>query len=520
MCYSACWQRPMSLVLVLLFAPACGGRGGDPDLCDGVTCSFHGTCVVEDGAARCDCAPGYDEEGLACTETAADGDADTDADSDEDSEIAMDGDLDEDEAADGDAEEDSSSPTCGDAICSEEESAETCPEDCSCIEGVLDDFDDGDDLGWEVLRGAWSVDADDSGFVYRQTDAMNPPGTGTPHLAFLETQTLSDVVVTVDVTAETGGSGNEALGVVYRYVDEDNYYWVMFNPNFGASNPFSIDRLYHGIRTQIASAPTSNGASHRITVEVRGDRHILSKDGAPLIDITDPFIRSGHIGLATTRLVGRFDDIVLEDCLGCRQVFFDDFEDNDISDWVPGTLAAYTPARDALPVVEDGIYHADGTERYQGGHHRALTREIEGMAFEMRTRVRGSTAAGQVSFGVFADDERELDTDAGEELRIGHGYLCVWYPGVERRAQVLLHDGVEGAVLARATITPDEEWHILSCSRLADGRWEIRVDGELQELTTNVADERFTTLRYVSTFVDSDATQRALDDIEVLDCSE
>ena len=75
------------------------------DACDGVTCSFHGTCVVEDGTARCDCAPGYDEEGLACVEQVSDGDADIDDDGDADADADADGDGDAE--ADGDADGDS-----------------------------------------------------------------------------------------------------------------------------------------------------------------------------------------------------------------------------------------------------------------------------------------------------------------------------------------------------------------------------------------------------------------------------
>ncbi|MCD6498356.1 MAG: right-handed parallel beta-helix repeat-containing protein [Deltaproteobacteria bacterium] len=42
------------------------------DTCDGVDCSGHGTCVVTDGQAACECEDGYHAEGLACLEDAAD----------------------------------------------------------------------------------------------------------------------------------------------------------------------------------------------------------------------------------------------------------------------------------------------------------------------------------------------------------------------------------------------------------------------------------------------------------------
>ncbi len=37
-----------------------------PDSCDGVTCSDHGSCLVSEGLATCDCDPGYQARGLTC----------------------------------------------------------------------------------------------------------------------------------------------------------------------------------------------------------------------------------------------------------------------------------------------------------------------------------------------------------------------------------------------------------------------------------------------------------------------
>ena len=98
---------------------SCGGGGSDPDPCDGVTCSFHGTCIVENETARCDCAPGYEEQGLACVEATTDGDADSDSDADtsqdsdveSDADSPVDGEFDSDvEDADADEEHDGAMP--------------------------------------------------------------------------------------------------------------------------------------------------------------------------------------------------------------------------------------------------------------------------------------------------------------------------------------------------------------------------------------------------------------------------
>ena len=51
--------------------PADGGRAGSdgrsgPHPCDGVDCSGHGTCVVQNGQAVCNCDSGYHADGTAC----------------------------------------------------------------------------------------------------------------------------------------------------------------------------------------------------------------------------------------------------------------------------------------------------------------------------------------------------------------------------------------------------------------------------------------------------------------------
>jgi hypothetical protein len=53
-------------LLPTLFIAACGEDGNEQDPCDGVTCSGHGTCVVDGDSASCDCNDGYHADGLRC----------------------------------------------------------------------------------------------------------------------------------------------------------------------------------------------------------------------------------------------------------------------------------------------------------------------------------------------------------------------------------------------------------------------------------------------------------------------
>ncbi|MBN2495613.1 MAG: hypothetical protein JXR96_13550 [Deltaproteobacteria bacterium] len=68
------------LALLCLFLLACSSGAGPgsasdagSDPCEGISCSGHGTCVIEPGGPRCDCQPGYHAEGLACVEDGSTG---------------------------------------------------------------------------------------------------------------------------------------------------------------------------------------------------------------------------------------------------------------------------------------------------------------------------------------------------------------------------------------------------------------------------------------------------------------
>jgi hypothetical protein len=50
----------------------------EDDLCPGIDCSDHGTCITTNGRARCLCDDGYFERGLACLLIETDGDGDAD----------------------------------------------------------------------------------------------------------------------------------------------------------------------------------------------------------------------------------------------------------------------------------------------------------------------------------------------------------------------------------------------------------------------------------------------------------
>src|SRR6185503_12479280 len=101
------------------------------------------------------------------------------------------------------------------------------------------------------------------------------------------------------------GEIDQAVGLVFRYRDENNYYLTRAN-----SREDNV-RLYYvkdGRRQQIASwsGKVAAGEWHDYRVEVRGDHIEVFWDGAKLLDHRDAtFPDAGKVGRSEERRVGK-----------------------------------------------------------------------------------------------------------------------------------------------------------------------------------------------------------------------
>jgi hypothetical protein len=109
------------------------------------------------------------------------------------------------------------------------------------------------------------------------------------------------------------GVVDEACGLVFRYLDADNYYVTRANALEGNV------RLYYvkdGKREQIASwrGKVAAGVWHTYAVEFRGDHIRVIWDGTAVMDRHDgTFSRAGKVGLWTKAdSITYFDDLVAE----------------------------------------------------------------------------------------------------------------------------------------------------------------------------------------------------------------
>jgi len=130
-------------------------------------------------------------------------------------------------------------------------------------------------------------------------------------IALLEDLSMRDGEVSVKCRPLTG-SVDQAVGLVFRYRDADNYYVTRANALEGNV------RLYHvrnGVRVGFAShdGPAAANRWHDFRVTFRGRRIEVSWDGAVVISCEDgTFADEGAVGIWTKAdSVSEFDDLIV-----------------------------------------------------------------------------------------------------------------------------------------------------------------------------------------------------------------
>ncbi len=202
----------------------------------------------------------------------------------------------------------------------------------------------------------------------------------------------------------------------------------------------------------------------------------------------------------------------------CSLIFSEDFNDNDISDWISGSLVYSTQAN--LPGVTGGVYIAgDGSNR--GGHRRSLGSVILGKAFEVSARIRSRDVVGRGvnHIGLFVNGA--LHPFIGHPgVEIGNGY-AISGAAYHSRLRVEKQQNGEITVLVECPYPNDEEFHDVVVTHHQDGSWDVAVDGVGMACSQNIPDSTYDAFTFVSTSLDENGgtTTNALDDIRVFDCS-
>ncbi|MCF6264676.1 MAG: alginate lyase family protein [Xanthomonadales bacterium] len=193
-------------------------------------------------------------------------------------------------------------------------------------------FDNGQwPLDWIPLnQSRWKVEADNGNnalFLYKSDYG---PLSGDRLGEYIRSpDSYDDFLFQAQIrTNEGAGNPNADYAMVFGWVDEENYYYMMFNRNQSNTVLF---RVVAGERRQLAAA-TANWLSddeyHLVEVRRTGNNIEVRFDGNPVLDVMDATFLNGKLGLGSFNDSAYFDDIRISAGSGevSDLVFADEFE--------------------------------------------------------------------------------------------------------------------------------------------------------------------------------------------------
>lgn len=131
------------------------------------------------------------------------------------------------------------------------------------------------------------------------------------NLLVLEKQYYQDFAMTVKLKA-VAGEEDQGGGLVWRYIDNNNYYVARCNP---LEHNFRFYHVVNGNRKQVKSVgcDIKAGTWFTITIEMKANKVYCTLNGFKMIEATDDTFKSpGYIGLWTKAdAVTYFDDLTI-----------------------------------------------------------------------------------------------------------------------------------------------------------------------------------------------------------------
>lgn len=131
------------------------------------------------------------------------------------------------------------------------------------------------------------------------------------NLLVLDKLKYQDLTITVKLKA-VAGEEDQGGGLVWRYIDNNNYYIARYNP---LEHNFRLYHVVNGNRKQLISVESDikTGIWFTLTIEMKSNKISCSLNGVKMIEATDDTLKSaGNIGLWTKAdAVTYFDDLTV-----------------------------------------------------------------------------------------------------------------------------------------------------------------------------------------------------------------
>ncbi len=171
--------------------------------------------------------------------------------------------------------------------------------------------------GWKALEGDWQVIPDPTAPSKPNTFGL-PPGrmlkSLTSALAYYPIAIQTDPTEYSDFTLEAqfksaGGRFDCSGGIIFRYVDEKNFYLLSAGC---PSDYFALSRITNGVSNTLKQSvvPTDKDTWYRLKVTVQGGHFMCYDDDKMIFDFDDSKIAKGKVGLwAADDSQAQFDDV-------------------------------------------------------------------------------------------------------------------------------------------------------------------------------------------------------------------
>ena len=134
-------------------------------------------------------------------------------------------------------------------------------------------------------------------------------------------------------TMKIRSTDNDAIGVMFRYQDSDNYYRF----SWYAQEKFRrLERRVDGTFKVLAqdTVPYKTGQTYKLQIIAQGSSLKVLIDGKTIFSVTDTSIADGSIALYSHYNAGSsFDDILIEDLATGSTLLSDNFNDSSSRGW-------------------------------------------------------------------------------------------------------------------------------------------------------------------------------------------
>ncbi|MES2697659.1 MAG: LamG-like jellyroll fold domain-containing protein, partial [Verrucomicrobiota bacterium] len=166
----------------------------------------------------------------------------------------------------------------------------------------FDNFQDGNANGWAPDGGIWGMTGS---FAYQQSD-----NTQSAVRSVLNATSWTDQLVEADVNATSFNGANRFFGIVARYKEPANYYYLVLRNN----NTWELKTLINNTSATLASgaATVTTGTWYTLSLEVIGSTLKGYLNGVLLGTGTDSTHTSGRTALLTYLTSAQFDNVVAD----------------------------------------------------------------------------------------------------------------------------------------------------------------------------------------------------------------